>query len=139
MKQTLSRPVGDHFLTKMTKDFRLDALDFEAGQVLDHASRMQARRSLGANTGMKHAAGLGQYGFGAGQYLGQADRPRTKNDGVASLDDSNIGFPPFLGDPPIDPRAEPIRMECAVEHLKCEVGDPSPTGTDSHNQDLFLG
>jgi hypothetical protein len=57
---------------------------------------------------------------------------------MAALDDPDVGLPTLLGDPAVNSGCKPVGMDCTVENLKSEVGNPRSTGTHSHVQDLFL-
>ena len=125
MQQALPRAVSDHFFTKMTENLGLDSLHFKAGQVLDDSAGMQARGSLGPDSRVEDKARFGERGLWTRENLGQADGSRAEDHRVATLDDPHVGFPPLLRDPPVDARAEPIRMERSVKDLERKIGNPA--------------
>ena len=58
---------------------------------------------------------------------------------MATVDDSEIGFPILLGHALESPRREPFGMERAVEDLESQVGDARSPGTDTHTQQILSG
>ena len=81
---------------------------------------------------MEEQAGFGQDGLGAGQDLGEADGSRAEEDGMAALDDPEVGRPALVLDPTERPGGEPFGMQGAMEDLERQVGDPRSPGTHTH-------
>jgi hypothetical protein len=136
MDESLSRAVCNHFFAKMTKNLSIDSIDFKAGLVLDDSAGLEGGGSFGLDRGLEEQSRLREKSLAPGKHLGQPNRPRAEDDGMTSLDDSDIRLPPFLRDPAVNPRREPVGMKSAVEHLKCKVRHPRAAGSDTHDQIL---